>query len=171
NNAGFGVPGELCDIEWHRHRDTIEVMATAPVHLCHLFAPAMQQRGSGHIINVSSLSAILPPHAGGTLYYPVKAFLHKFSIAFRAEMRSSGVWVTSLCPGFTRTGFQQAAGGTVEKVTPPTWTWSDPDAVARAGIRAVERNKPICVPGLLNKIIALLFKVLPGSVGRLLVRG
>lgn len=171
NNAGFGVPGELCDIEWQRHRDTIEVMATAPVRLCHLFAPAMQRRGSGHIINVSSLSAMLPPHAGGTLYYPVKAFLHQFSIAFRAEMRASGVSVTSLCPGFTRTGFQQAAGGTVEKVSPPTWSWSDPNAVARAGIRAVERNKPICVPGLLNKTIALVFKVLPGPVGRLLVGG
>lgn len=170
NNAGFGVPGELCDIEWHRHRASIEVMATAPVRMCYLFAPAMSEQGSGHIINVSSLAALLPPHAGGTLYYPAKSFLHQFSLAFRAEMRKQKVHVTSLCPGFTRTGFQEAAGGTVEKVALPQWIWSDPDAVARTAIKAVEKNKAVCVPGFLNKVIAVTFKVLPGSVGRHLVR-
>ena len=171
NNAGFGVPGYLSEVEWERHRASVEVMASAPVHLCYLFAPAMQEQYTGYIINVSSLAALLPPHAGGTLYYPVKSFLHQFSIAFRAEMRSSTVHVTSLCPGFTRTGFQAAAGGTVENISLPKWTWSDPNAVARAGIKAVTHNKPVCVPGLLNKAIATLFKVLPGSVGRLLVMG
>ena len=171
NNAGYGVPGELCDIEWPRHRDTIEVMATAPVRMCYLFAPLMRDQAAGHIINVSSLAALLPPHAGGTLYYPVKSFLHQFSIAFRAEMRAHKVHVTSLCPGFTRTGFQAAAGGSVETVAVPKWTWSDPNAVARTAIRAVDKNKAVCVPGLINKVIAMAFKLLPGSVGRVLVGG
>lgn len=171
NNAGYGVPGELCEVQWQRHRETIEVMATAPVRMCYLFAPSMTTEGFGHIINVSSLAALLPPHAGGTLYYPVKAFLHQFSIALRAEMRTRGVNVTSLCPGFTRTNFQEAAGGTVEKVSPPDWTWSDPGTVARAAIEAVEKNKAVCVPGLINKVIATTFKMLPGSFGRYLVRG
>lgn len=171
NNAGYGVPGALCDNDWQRHRDSIEVMATAPVRLCYLFAPSMKEQGSGHIINVSSLAALLPPHAGGTLYYPVKSFLHQFSISFRAEMRACNVNVTSLCPGFTRTGFQAAAGGTVEKVSLPKWTWSDPNHVARVAISAVQRNKAVCVPGLINKVIAATFKALPGSLGRLLVGG
>ena len=168
NNAGYGVPGELFDNEWPRHRAAIEVMATAPVRLCYLFAPLMREEGFGRIINVSSLAALLPPHAGGTLYYPVKSFLHQFSLAFRAEMRGRGVNVTSLCPGFTRTGFQQAAGGTVEKISPPKWTWSDPNDVARAAVRAVEKNKAVCIPGLMNKVIAATFKMLPGSLGRLM---
>lgn len=171
NNAGYGVPGELCDIEWERHRDTIEVMATAPVRMCYLFAPAMMKEGFGRIINVSSLSALLPPHAGGTLYYPVKSFLHQFSLAFRAEMRVHNVYVTSLCPGFTRTNFQDAAGGTVEKVSPPEWTWSDPNSVARTAIEAVDNNRAFCVPGIINKAIAATFKVLPGALGRRLVGG
>jgi short-subunit dehydrogenase len=146
-------------------------MATAPVQMCYLFAPSMMKEGFGRIINVSSLAALLPPHAGGTLYYPVKSFLHQFSIAFRAEMRQHQVHVTALCPGFTRTNFQEAAGGTVEKVSLPNWTWSEPDAVARAAINAVEKNKAVCVPGLMDKMIASTFKVLPGALGRRLVGG
>lgn len=171
NNAGFGVPGELCDVAWPRHRDTIEVMATAPVRLCHLFAPGMQARGAGRIINVSSLSALLPPHAGGTLYYPVKSFMAQFSLALRAELRAHGVHVTALCPGFTKTGFQATAGGTVETVRVPVWLWSSPQDVARAAIRAVEGNKPICIPGLFNRLVAVVFKLLPGGIARRLVGG
>ncbi|MCA0869977.1 SDR family oxidoreductase [Seohaeicola saemankumensis] len=169
NNAGFGVPGNLCDVAWPRHRDTIEVMASAPVRLCHLFAPAMQKRRSGRIINVASLSAFLPPHAGGTLYYPVKSYLAQFSLALRAEMKADGINVTALCPGFTHTGFQDAAGGTVESVAIPKWMWSDANDVAQAAIRAVERNKPICIPGVFNKAVAVFFKIMPGAVGRFIV--
>ncbi len=171
NNAGFGVPGNLCDVDWERHRDTIEVMAVAPVHLTQIFAPAMVERGQGEIINVASLSALLPPHAGGTLYYPVKSFLYQFSLAMREELRPSGVHVTALCPGFAETGFQKAAGGTVESVAFPRWMWSRPEDVARAALSAVERNKAVCIPGLVNKIIAAGFKLMPGPLGRWVVRG
>ena len=127
NNAGFGVPGELLDVDWRRHRDTIEVMAIAPVRLAYLLAPGMIAEGKGAIVNVSSLSALLPPHAGGTLYYPVKSFLFQFSLALRAEMHPHGVRVVAVCPGFTDTGFQAAAGGTVESVSFPKFLWSMPD--------------------------------------------
>ncbi|MCA0927927.1 SDR family NAD(P)-dependent oxidoreductase [Ruegeria profundi] len=169
NNAGFGVPGNLCEVEWDRHREAIEVMGAAPVRLCYLFAPTMQERRSGWIINVSSLAAFVPPHAGGTLYYPLKSYLARFSIALRAEMKASGVHVTAVCPGFTHTGFQAAAGGTVESVAIPKWMWSEPNDVAAAAIRAVEKNQPICIPGLFNKAVALFFKVIPGALGRKIV--
>lgn len=171
NSAGFGVPGQLCDVAWERHRTCIEVMATAPVHLTYLLAPAMIAQGGGRIINVSSLSALLPPHAGGTLYYPVKSFLYQFSLAMREELRPGGVHVTALCPGFTETNFQKAAGGTVESVAMPRWTWSRPEDVAEAALNAVERNKAVCIPGLVNKVIAIAFKLLPGPLARKLVHG
>ncbi|KUJ86167.1 hypothetical protein AVO45_04190 [Ruegeria marisrubri] len=166
NNAGFGVPGHLCENDWERHRATIEVMATAPVRLAYLFAPTMIERGHGRIINVSSLSALLPPHAGGTLYYPVKSFLYQFSLAFREEMRGRGVNVTAVCPGFTATNFRAAAGGTVESVAVPRWLWSSPEDVADAAIRAAEANKAVVIPGLFNKAVAATFKLLPGPVAR-----
>ncbi|WP_171060606.1 SDR family oxidoreductase [Poseidonocella sp. HB161398] len=171
NNAGFGVPGMLCDVPWERHRATIEVMAAAPVRLCHLLAPAMMAARSGRIVNVSSLSALLPPHAGGTLYYPVKSFLLQFSLAFHAEMRPHGVHVTAVCPGFTATGFRAAAGGTVESVAVPRWLWSEPADVAAAALRAVAANRPVCIPGLFNKMVAVAFKLAPAALGRRMVRG
>ncbi|WP_108257606.1 SDR family NAD(P)-dependent oxidoreductase [Mangrovicoccus ximenensis] len=144
NNAGFGVPGMLCDVPWERHRACLEVMAAAPVRLCHLLAPAMMAGGRGRIVNVSSLSALLPPHAGGTLYYPVKSFLLQFSLAFHAEMRPHGVRVSAVCPGFTETGFQAAAGGTVEKVAVPRWLWSRPGDVAGAALAPGAAAAPRC---------------------------
>jgi len=171
NNAGFGVPGMFCDVDWSRHRSCLEVMAAAPVRLCYLFAPAMRKQKSGTIINVSSLSALLPPHVGGTLYYPVKSFLYQFSLAFRAEMRADNVHVTALCPGFTETNFQNAAGGTVESVAIPKWLWSNSNDIAKEAIRAVEANKAVCIPGFFNRSIATAFKLMPGPIGRWIVRG
>ncbi|GGE61913.1 SDR family NAD(P)-dependent oxidoreductase [Actibacterium pelagium] len=171
NNAGFGVPGLLSEVEWQRHRTCLEVMAVAPVHLTQLFAPEIVKSGGGMIINVSSLSAILPPHAGGTLYYPVKSFLYQFSLAMREELKPDHIHVTALCPGFTETNFQNAAGGTVESVAMPHWTWSKAEDVAEAAVIAVERNKAVCIPGLVNKVIALVFKLAPSAVGRMLVHG
>ena len=170
NNAGFGVPGDLVDVEWSRHRNCLEVMTAAPVRLTHLFAPGMIERRKGSIINVASLSAVLPPHAGGTLYYPVKSFLLQFSLAMREELRPHGVKVSAVCPGFTETDFQLAAGGTVESVAFPKALWSKPEDVAEAAIAAVRANKPICIPGLVNKVIAVFFKLAPGAVGRWAVR-
>lgn len=170
NNAGFGVPGYLCDVEWERHRSCIEVMATVPVHLSHLYAPGMTARGFGRIVNVSSLSALLPPHAGGTLYYPVKSFLYQFSLAFGEEMRGKGVNVVALCPGFTETNFQTAAGGTVESVAVPRWLWTQPNEVAEAAVKAAEAGRPVSIPGLFNKTVATVFRLLPPPLARRIVR-
>jgi short-subunit dehydrogenase len=171
NNAGFGVPGMLSDVDWQRHADCIEVMARAPTHLCYLLAPGMAARRRGWIVNVSSLTAFLPPHAGGTLYYPVKAFMLNLSLALRAEVRRHGVHVTAVCPGFTETGFQEAAGGTVESVAFPRRLWLTAERVARAGYADVMRDRAICIPGTVNRMIALAFKLMPGALGRWIVRG
>ncbi len=170
NNAGFGVPGNLTDVEWSRHRNCLEVMTAAPVRLVHLFAPGMVERQKGSIINVASLSALLPPHAGGTLYYPVKSFMLQFSLAIREELREHGINVSAICPGFTETDFQRAAGGTVESVAFPRAFWSSADDVAEAAIAAVRTNRAICIPGIMNKVIAAFFKLAPGPVGRWAVR-
>ncbi|MBL6952153.1 MAG: SDR family oxidoreductase [Alphaproteobacteria bacterium] len=170
NNAGYGVPGYFDQSTWQRHRDYLQVMTVAPVHLAHLAAPAMVGRGYGRIINLGSLAGLLPPHAGGTLYYPAKAFLIKFSLAHAEELRGTGVQVTALCPGFTRTNFKQASGGTVEAVSFPEFLWMDAEEVAAQGYRAVMDGVPVCVPGWFNRVLAALFKYLPNSLGRWIIR-
>ena len=170
NNAGYGVPGHLAESDWTVHRDCMQVMARAPLQLAYLLAPGMAERRRGWIVNVCSLTVFLPPHAGGTLYYPVKSFLFQFSLAHREELRRHCVHVTAICPGFTETNFQQAAGGTVESVSFPKSLWLQPDRVARAGYAAVMRNRPICIPGRIDRIIALFFKLAPGPLARWIVR-
>lgn len=170
NNAGYGVPGLYNDSDWRRHRDYMQVMMTAPAHLAYLAAPAMVSRGFGRIINVGSISGLLPPHAGGTLYYPVKAFIIKFSLAHGAELRGTGVYVTALCPGFVRTNFQKASGGTVEKITMPQVFWMNAEVVAKRGYRAVMAGDPVCIPGWADRLLVALFKYLPDGIGRWLIR-
>jgi len=170
NNAGYGVVGQFNESDWRRHRDYLQVMITAPIHLSYLLAPEMAERGRGFIINVGSVSGFLPPHAGGTLYYPAKSFLIKFSLAHGAELCDSGVHVTALCPGFTRTEFQQAAGGTVETVKMPGFLWMRADQVARQGYEAVIRGDPVCIPGFYNRMIVRFFKYIPDTLGRWIVR-
>jgi short-subunit dehydrogenase len=174
NNAGYGVPGPLDQSDWAKHRDCLEVMVAAPVHLAYLAAREMAGRGKsgrgGMIINIGSVSGFLPPHAGGTLYYPVKAFLIKFSLAHAEEVRASGVTVTVVCPGFTHTGFQEAAGGTVEAVSMPKFLWMQPEEVARKGYRAAARGDLVCVPGFINKLFVWFFKYVPDGIGRWIVR-
>jgi len=171
SNAGYGVPGMLTEVDWKRHADCLEVMAHAPVHLTYLLAPGMAARKRGWIVFVSSLTVFVPPHAGGTLYYPVKAFLYQFSLAMREELRRHGVHVTATCPGFTETNFQAAAGGTVESVSFPRWLWLQPERVARDAYRAVMKNRAVTIPGRIDRLIALAFKLLPGTLGRWIVRG
>jgi short-subunit dehydrogenase len=170
NNAGYGMPGFFNEADWENHRDYLQVMAIAPVHLSYLAAPAMVERGYGRIVNVGSVSGLLPPHAGGTLYYPVKSFLIKFSLAHGEELRRAGVYVTALCPGFTRTDFQRASGGSVEAVTMPDFMWLDADKVAAQGYRAVMRGDQVCVPGWGNRALVGLFKYLPERIGRWIIR-
>ncbi|MEJ2472192.1 MAG: hypothetical protein P8Y96_13930, partial [Desulfuromonadales bacterium] len=73
-------------------------------------------------------------------------------------------------PGFTETDFQKAAGGTVESVSFPRRLWSQPENVALAAIRAVDQDKAVCIPGAVNKAIAIAFKLLPSNLGRWVVR-
>ena len=170
NNAGYGVPGFLSRSDWSRHRDFLEVTTIAPVNLAYLAAPGMVERGYGRIINVASISGFLPPHPGGTLYYPAKSFLIKFSLAHGAELSGTGVQVTALCPGVARTDFQQASGTSVEVVTMPDFLWMSAEKVAEQGYRAVMAGKPVYVNGLVNRLMVNFFKYLPDSLGRWLVR-
>ncbi len=100
-----------------------------------------------------------------------RAEVHALQERHREEMRRHGVHVTASCPGFVETEFQQAAGGTVESVSFPRWLWIPAERVARAGIDAVERNKPISIPGRIDRLIAIAFKLMPGPLARWVVRG
>lgn len=161
NNAGFGLPGAYTSSDWDAHRDFIQLMITAPSHLARLVLPGMRERGFGRIVNIASVAGYAPGAKGHTLYGASKAYLIKMSQSLHLENRHKGVHVTALSPGFTYSEFHDV-NATREMVgQTPKWMWQDAEEVAEAGYEACEANIPMRVPGLHNKIIVALSRVLP----------
>ncbi|HKV66220.1 MAG TPA: SDR family NAD(P)-dependent oxidoreductase, partial [Rhodanobacteraceae bacterium] len=98
NNAGYGVPGRYDKVDWATHARFMQVLVTAPLHLCHSVLPLMRERRYGRIINVASLAGLAPATPGNTLYGPAKAFLMRVSQALAMENHTHGIHVCALCP-------------------------------------------------------------------------
>ena len=143
----------------------IQVMITAVTELAHLTVPGMKERGYGRIVNLSSLAAFMPP-AASLLYTGIKSYVLDVSQALDMELRPYGVHVTALCPGFTHSEFHDVMG-TRDAATSklPSILWQDPEAVVREGWRAVEAGKPVCIPGVVNKVTAAAAKPIPTRLG------
>ncbi|MGH8182989.1 MAG: SDR family NAD(P)-dependent oxidoreductase [Rhodanobacteraceae bacterium] len=164
NNAGYGVPGRYDKVDWATHARFMQVLVAAPLELCHRVLPAMREGGYGRIINVASLAGLVPGTAGNTLYGPAKAFWVRTSQALALENRSHGIHVCALCPGFTYSEFHDVSKARELVSKLPRWMWSDADEVVRQGLDAVERGRVICVPGRVNRMIKVLFDLLPDRV-------
>ena len=128
----------------------IRLNVGATAELSHRFLVAMKGRGSGWILNVASTAAFLPGPWFGS-YSATKAFVLSLSQALHEEAKRDGVVVTCLCPGYTRTGFQAAAGmkPADEALLFPVM---DADAVAEAGLRALVRGRAVGVPHPLDRL-------------------
>jgi hypothetical protein len=124
---------------------------------------------------VASLAALVPAPAGHTLYAACKALVLKFSEALANEVRASGVYVTALCPGFTRSEFHDVTGTRALVQRLPWWLWNDAAGVAREGFDAVMAGTPMHVTGRVNRLIVILSRLLPQpvlvAIGRLTARG
>ena len=164
NNAGYGVPGPYLASSWEVHSRFLQIMVTAVAELTYRLLPGMVERQYGRIINVASLAGLVPSPAGHTLYAAAKAFLIKFSEALGHEVRSSGVLVTALCPGFTYSEFHDVTGTRAMMSRMPGWMWMSAPEVARRGYDAVMTGESIVVTGRLNAAIATLVRVLPQRV-------
>lgn len=160
NNAGYGLPGGFGGNSWADQAAVLQVMLTAPTELAHRLLPGMLSRRHGRIVNVASVAGMTPGGVG--LYGPVKRYLIGMSQSLHMECAGTGVHVSALCPGLTWSEFHDVNGmrEPLNRATPP-WLWMDAEAVVEAGLAAVEKNQPVCVPGLVNKVIAGLARHLP----------
>ena len=159
NNAGILVFGEVASIEYPRIKSILTLHMMTPALLCRLFAEDMIRRGKGFILNVSSISAVMPyPHI--SLYGPTKAFLRNFTRALRTEIKPRGINVTALIPGATATALYDT-GNLNTPLLIKLGIMKKPDSVANAGVRALFKNQAECIPGFLNKLIILLLPIVP----------
>ena len=149
--------------ERHLHGDRPLALQHQAGRLTHAALRQMVPRGAGGILNVASVGGFQPA-PGNATYSATKAFVLSFTEAVHDEVVRDGVRVTCLCPGFTRTAFQDRAG--LEAAAVPGFLWSDPASVARAGLKALQRNKAVCIPGLVNKGAPGLVRLLPRAAVR-----
>lgn len=169
NNAGYGLPGTFFSTSWEDQAAFLQVLYTAPLELTHRLLPGMATRGFGRIINVASLAGYAPGSAGHTLYASVKSGLIKFSESLNAECAALGhtdIHCTALCPGFTWSEFHDVNGTREETNKMPKWMWMEAGPVVKAGIDAVNAGHPVVVPGVANKALATLTRILPEPLGR-----
>ncbi len=160
NNAGFGVPQRFVGGDLEAEQQMLDVLVTAVMRLTHAAVPGMVDRGTGAIINVSSVASWI---TGGT-YSASKSWVTVFSESLSIELAGTGVHVVAVCPGFTHTEFHQRAGMQMQSL--PEWMWLDAQDVVDTALSDVRRGRPISVAGPQYKVLSLAAQYLPRPLVR-----
>ena len=166
NNAGLGDSGPFATSDPTRIDQIIQVNMSALTLLTRKLLPTMIARKRGAILNVSSSAGFLPI-PGFAVYAATKAYVTNFSEALRAELRDTGVSVSTLCPGPVHTEFGEVAkrpGGQPE--AGPEFAYVPVEQVARDGLAAVEAARPLVIPGFAMKLGMFLVRMMPMSILR-----
>ena len=162
SNAGYALDEDFLDADWKRHEGFLDILLEGVVELSHAFVPGMIERGWGRVVNVASVASFLNL-TRGSLYGPVKAFVLAFSRSMHADLHGTGVHMTALCPGYTRTEFFRNIGVEEKVFKLPRCILLDVDRVVADSHRAVSRNRAVCIPGLLYKLLVASSRILPLS--------
>jgi len=157
NNAGFGLLGPAGELELAEQLAMIDLNIRVLTELSLAFIDSLG-RHRGGILNVASVASFLPG-PGMAVYYASKAFVLSFSESLHQELSEQGIRVTALCPGVVPTEFQARAG--MKKV--PGWKLlqTPPADVAAAGYAALMQGQRVLTPGVANKFVTFLPRMLP----------
>jgi short-subunit dehydrogenase len=159
NCAGFGASGSFSEINWPIEMNMIHVNLVALTHLTKLFLGEMLQRQDGKILNVASTAAFQPGPLMA-VYYATKAYVLSFTEALGEEVKGTGVTVTALCPGPTRTRFQEIADMSNSRLFKSGGVL-DAETVARIGYEGLMNKKRVVIPGLINRLLAIGVRITP----------
>lgn len=162
NNAGLSTLGPVAAADPEKEMGMVEVDVTAVVDLCTRFLPGMVERGRGAVLNVASTAAF-QPLPGQASYGAAKAFVLSYTRSLHAELRGTGVTATALCPGPVHTGFGEAAGFAADEAEGalPSFMWETPETVARTGLDALAKGRPVAIPGAANRVAAMAAHITP----------
>lgn len=159
NNAGFGDFGMFVSTDRDKEHRMIQLNNDTLVYMTKLYLKDMVARRSGRVMNVASTAAF---QSGPTMavYYATKAFVLSFSEAIDNEVREFGVTVTTLCPGATESGFQQAAAMEESALVKGKKLPTAQD-VAEYGYRAMMQGKTVAIHGFMNALLANSVRFMP----------
>ena len=160
NNAGFGINKAFTASNLGDEQDLLNVLVRTPMRLMHVILPGMKERKSGTIINVSSVAGFI---AGGT-YSAAKSYLTVLSESLNTELKGTGVIVSALCPGFTRTEFHQR--GRMKMKGLPSYMWLNADKLVAQSWKDAQAHQPVSVPGWQYKLLVAIISIAPRSFVR-----
>jgi uncharacterized protein len=165
NNAGFGTSGNFYENDPRRLANEIGVNVTALTLISRAALGVMVPRGSGYLLNVSSVASFQPaPRLA--VYAATKAFVTSLTESLHEEVRGTGVHVTALCPGLIHTEFQSVSRTDTYQLRYPAFTWLDVDRVAAAALGDVAAGHAMCVPGMFYKGLSAVSNMAPRGLAR-----
>jgi short-subunit dehydrogenase len=168
NNAGLGDHGPFVDSEWERVNSMLQVNVYALTYLTFRVLPKMRKARCGAILNVSSIASLLPlPNSA--VYAATKAYVTSFSEAVRAELRSSNISVTALCPGPVSTEYLSHAtrAGEPQRHTAPDCFVVPVQEVVRQALKAATNDRARVIPGTIVNLAMTTVAFLPMFIKRL----
>ena len=164
NNAGIGVGGRFDHVPSDRWEPVLQINLLAPMRLCYQFLPQMIERGSGHIVNISSLAGWIGT-SGISSYCAAKFGLRGFSDALAADLDECGITVSTVYPFFSRTPIldsDQFGYKTRRKI--PDDMVTDPADVVAEIIRGVKKNRRDIFPDKMSRRIHYLKRFAPWTM-------
>src|SRR5262245_28292821 len=163
NNAGIAMYGDFQDVSLDAARRMQMLNVLALTTLTRLALPGMLARHRGRILNVASMVGYQPGGPSMAVYYATKSYVLSFSKGIARELAGSGVSVTALCPGLTKSAFEEKSGAQ------ETWLYRlvpqmTARAVAMAGYRAMMRGRRVVIPGFTAKLLAFAGELPPRKI-------
>jgi short-subunit dehydrogenase len=160
NNAGFGTSKAFTMSTIAIEQQLLDVLVRTPMRLMHVALPLMKERNKGVIINVSSVAGYI---AGGT-YSASKSYLTVLSESLHTELAATGVKISALCPGFTRTEFHQRGKMSMKGL--PEFLWLDADRLVKQSWSDALKGRAVSVPGWQYKLLIFIVQTVPRSIIR-----
>ncbi|HEX6229095.1 MAG TPA: SDR family NAD(P)-dependent oxidoreductase [Solirubrobacterales bacterium] len=162
-NAGLPAAGWLSDFRADQVGRALRVNLEVPMLMARALLPHMVERGSGHLVFISSLAG-KAANPRSSIYNATKFGLRGFALGLRADLAPKGVGVSLVSPGFIREAGMFAEAGAKP---PPGFGTGRPEQVGAAVVKAIERNKAeIAVAPLLFRALTHLALVNPGISAR-----
>jgi len=168
NNAGYGIKTAFHNTSVEDEENFIRVLGTSVIMLTKLFLPKMIENGDGKIMIVSSVASFAAPSAIQPLYGPIKTFMNRFSDSININYKHKGITSTSVCPGFTVTGFHTASGVQEQMDRVPKFMVFSAERIAKEAVDATLAGKSLCVPTKTYKFLVFMLKNIPQSILRLI---
>jgi short-subunit dehydrogenase len=158
NNAGVGTYQPFGRADLALEEAQLDLNVRAVLRLTHAAVRAMTARGSGRVLNVSSVAGFVP-RGGNATYSASKAWVSMFSEALAIQLLGTGVTVTAVCPGFTHTEFHDRAQADMSHV--PSRMWLEAADVVKEGLADTFAGKPLSVPSRRYKTLVGITRTIP----------